>query len=59
MQTDQELEWPFELFVMDHKGMFLSRHVPRRRGHTPFCIIPPRHMLAHGGVWNNSGLYNS
>ena len=25
----------------------------------PFCIIPPRHILAGGGAWNNSGLYNS
>ena len=62
MQTDQE--WAFELFVMDHKGQVYrlhspSRHVSRLGGHTPFCLIPPRHMLAHGGVWNNSGLYNS
>ena len=62
MQTDQELEWPFELFVMDHKGKVYrlhspSRHVPRLGGHTPFCIIPPRPILADHGVWNNNGLH--
>jgi hypothetical protein len=62
MQTDRE--WAFELFVMDHKGQVFrlhspSRHVPRLGGHMPFCIIPPRPILAAGGVWNNSGLHGS
>jgi hypothetical protein len=46
MQTDQELEWPFELFVMDHKGKVYRLHSPCFTAHLgmSLALVATRHF---------------